>query len=254
MSSLFVKKNSLIKANIKFLALGIFSVLNGFFLSCSQLDREFSSNKPSFVQNQERSRVSDRQISGINPLELLKLEQVKQELELSTTQIENLKQINVEIDSKLAKSEAIVSPNIESVNSPDFQQAESSREQVAQILSQEQLSRFKQIALQVYGWAIMSKEEVTEILAITPEQNQELAGFRQQEQQKLRNYLQIPQSKNPNECQKVLVNNYEKLIETTQESNQKLSSILNEDQVQTLLYLQGEKFDLNLAEIPAVCP
>ena len=243
-----------IEVRSKFLAIRIFTMLTGLLVSCSQLGQEFSSDEPNFVQTQERSRVSERQIPGTNPLELLKLEQVQQELGLSKVQIEHLRQINAEIDSKLANSAEIVPPNPTSGNSPDFQQAERSREKVAQILNQEQLNRFKQIALQVYGWAIMSKEEVTEILAITPEQNQELDLFRDQNQQKLSNSLQITQSNDPKECQKVLVNNYQKLIETSQESNQKLVSILDEEQVQTLEYMQGEKFDLNLAEIPAICP
>lgn len=248
------KKNNLIRANIKFLMVGIFTALTSFSLSCNQLGQEFLSDEPNFVQTQERSRVSNRKIPGTNPLELLRLEQVKKELGLNSTQIELLGRIKVEIDSNLANSGGTAPPNPTSRNSTEFQQAERSREKVAQILSQEQLSRFKQIALQVYGWAIMSKEEVTEILAITPEQNQELALFRDQNEQKFKNSLQITQSNDPKECQKVLVSNYQKLIETSQERNQKLVSILDEEQVQTLQYMQGEKFDLNLAEIPAICP
>jgi hypothetical protein len=212
------------------------------------------SSNPNVVQAQERSRVSDQEIPGTNPLELLKLEQVQQELGLTTAQIEQLKQANAEIASKLANSGEIVQPNPRIGNSPDFKQAERGREMVAKILSQEQLDRFKQIALQVYGWAIMSKEEVTEILVITPEQNQKLDVFRDQNKQKLSNSLQIPKNNDPKECQKVLVNNYHKLIESSQENNQKLVSILAEDQVQTLAYMRGERFDLNLDKIPAICP
>jgi hypothetical protein len=216
------------------------------------LDQEFSSDQPNFVQAQERSKISERQIPGTNPLELLKLEQIQQELGLSKGQIAQLKQANIKIASKLTN----LPPNRPASlrNSQPRTQEENGREKVAQILTPEQLNRFKQITLQVYGWGILSKEEVTEILAITTEQNQELDLFRDQNQQMLSNSLQMTQSKDPEECQKVLVNNYQKLMETSQESYQKLISILDKEQVQTLEYMQGEKFNLNFAEIPAICP
>lgn len=245
------KKNKLIKANIKFLAIGIFTVLTGFLVYRTQLDRELSSDKANSVQAQEQSRVSERQIPGTNPLELLKLEQVQQELGLTREQMQHLGRSNVEIASKLSDS-AENRPAILR-NSQLRTQEENGREKVAKILNPEQLNRFKQISLQIYGWELMPKEEVTEILAITPEQEQKLQGFREPNKQKLSNYLQEFKSKNPQECQKVLVNNYQQLIQASQEINQQFLSILKQDQVQTLEYMQGEKFELNLNKIPAIC-
>ncbi len=247
------KKNKLIKANIEFLAIGIFTILiTGFFLSCSQLDRKFSSNEPNFLQTQEKSRVSEQQIPGTNPLELLKLEQLQQELGLTNEQIAQLKQSNAEITSKLTYLPENRPASLR--NSQLRTQEENGRGKVAKILNPEQLNRFKQISLQIYGWELMPKEEVTEILAITPEQEQKLQGFREPNKQKISNSLQEFKSENPQECQKVLVNNYRQLIQASQEINQQFLSILNQDQVETLEYMLGEKFELNLKEIPAICP
>jgi outer membrane receptor for Fe3+-dicitrate len=234
MSILLIKKGKKLSLIISLLILT--------FLGCSKQSADLASD-PNLVQAQERNRTPDRQIPGTNPLELLKLEQVQQELGLTNAQIDQLRQANAEIASKLTNS-----------GLPSKQLADQAREKVAQILSQDQLNRFKQIAFQIHGWAIMSKEEVTEILVITPEQEQKLQVFREQNKDKLNNSLQVVNNRNPQECQKVLVNNYQKLMAASQESNQKLASILTADQLKILTYIKGEKFELNLTKIPAICP
>lgn len=248
--SLLLKKN-LIKVTLKFLMLGIFSLSTGFFVFCTQLGKQLLSEQPNSAQAQEQSRVLEEQIPATNPLELLKLEQVQQELKLTREQIEQLKQTDTEISSELTKI-AENRPSI-LINSQPRTQEEKGREKVAQILTPEQLNRFKQISLQIYGWKLMSKEEVTEILAITPQQEAKLQVFREQNKQKLSNSLREFKSKNPQECRKVVVDNYQKLIQASQESNRQLLSILEKDQIQTLEYMKGEKFTLNFDKIPAIC-
>jgi hypothetical protein len=187
---------------------------------------------------------SERPIPGTNALELMKLKQVQDELGLTEQQIEELKQVEGGVNRTPDSSE----------RDPGAQQeGQTGRDKVTQILTEEQLQRFSQILLQVYGVSLMPEADVTEALSITPEQNEKLNELRAKNKEKLRNSLERPSSNDPEVCKQVWANNYQKIMDAAKDSNLKIYSILKEDQVKTLEATKGEKFELDLTKAPPLC-
>jgi hypothetical protein len=156
-----------------------------------------------------------------------------------------LKEVEVQVDR---------TPSDKSSSHPGDQEGkQTGREKVTAILSEEQLERFAQILLQIYGVSLMPEEDVTEVLSITPEQNDKLNELRQQNRDKLKNSLERVQSNDPDECLQIWTDNYQKIIDAGKQSNLKIYSILKEDQVKTLEATKGEKFELDLTKLPPIC-
>jgi Spy/CpxP family protein refolding chaperone len=195
------------------------------------------------VATQEKTPI--RPIPGTNPLELMKIKQIQDELALTEEQMNQLKEVEVQVDR---------TPSDKSSSHPGDQEGkQTGREKVTAILSEEQLERFAQILLQIYGVSLMPEEDVTEVLSITPEQNDKLNELRQQNRDKLKNSLERVQSNDPDECLQIWTDNYQKIIDAGKQSNLKIYSILKEDQVKTLEATKGAKFELDLTKLPPIC-
>lgn len=114
----------------------------------------------------------------------------------------------------------------------EYQEKSKARgEEVAKLLSKEQLARLDQISLQVRGTNALGDEAVAKTLSLTDEQKQKLADVRRESGEKMR---EIGRGEGAQE----------KRAELTKETNEKTLAVLTEAQRDQFAKMQGEKLDL----------
>lgn len=183
---------------------------------------------------------------GADPLQLLLVEEVQQELELTDTQTEALEAIAHEAYSSLAQT----SRGIQEEQALEDHIDEFS-EQVAQTLNEEQLERFRGIVLQLNGLSAEPTAPQTrgttrlDPLELTPEQQQRLDTLSEVTEQTLRQGFVSTRSSDPDAICTTVEANREKLESIRAARATAAEEVLTDEQQATLEQIKGEPFELD---------
>jgi hypothetical protein len=221
------------------------------FSACSLWIKPPLLPKTSLMAAENIRSSSTQRIPGANPLELLKLTQVRSELELDQQQINKLHSLESRFYSKLEPPE-----NPEADQNPvgAYQEKRSYEENqrlITQLLTPKQMDRFKEIVLQVYGWGTITPEELDEILVLTSQQKKEIETIRISLQQQLKTALKIPDS--PQKCESTVKANFQQLAAINQNTEIQMKQVLTAKQYKVFNDLRGGNFTLNLDNLAYLC-
>lgn len=197
---------------------------------------------------------------GASPLELMQNTQVSQELKLTPDQLAQIDQTNQKFRKTIEQATAGV--NWASLKGNEAKQKEiqdrmnaeiqTARDEITQILTPEQLTRFKEISLQVYGFGILSYDQFTQELALTTEQQTNLDTLRQDTAEKIRANLEPPQDNSPDALERAKESNKTRAEQILKESNQQAVNVLTAEQKSQLETLKGQPFNLDTSQQPSV--
>ena len=211
-----------------------------------------------------RSMLEGSDRPGASPMDLLQNPQVKKELNMTQEQSAKLQQIR----SKQKEESHQTFSNLDfgqldanqreqklSEMSEQLQKkARATQKEVTSIFKPEQLQRFKEITLQLYGWGLLTSNQFIKELQITPQQQQQLVDLHKQTLRQASMNWPTPVNNTP-EAQQVAREAYrQKMDLITRQSNQQALVILTPEQQKTLETLKGKKFELDPTRIPQAEP
>ena len=178
---------------------------------------------------------------GSDPLQLLLLSsQVQKELGLSSTQIQQLQQINKQVRSSLASSTRSANPKADLEN-----KTREAQSQVSEVLQPRQLARFREILYQVNAYDAAREQSAS--LGLTQEQQQKIANDRQATNNNLRgkftNVARTRGASNPEASCNAVKTNRAALDSVWQQSGI-TRGILSSEQQASLDQLKGKTFAL----------
>ncbi|MEN9214098.1 MAG: Spy/CpxP family protein refolding chaperone [Gloeomargarita sp. DG02_4_bins_56] len=189
--------------------------------------------------------------SGTDPLELFQNPQIKKELALTDEQAAKIKAISEQFrkDARALVSGlnlAQMEPNerakkLDEIKDQMEKEIGDARNEVGQVLTPDQLKRFKEITLQIYGFGILSYEHFIEELKLTPEQQAQLKKLRDDTWTSMRVNLKVPQKGADN--RQIIATNRKRMDQILLDSNAKALAILTPEQQKILDTLKGKKFD-----------
>lgn len=191
---------------------------------------------------------------GTDPLQLLQVEQVKKELKLSEDQIAKLKKIS---DDLYASTRQQFGEKGQPFADADARAAvekhvTAARDQVAKVLDEAQISRFKEIILQVCGWDALTDKETAEALKLTSEQQNKIGKIATDSGEKMRGKFEVPRGGNAEERAKVMSANAKKMQTIFDDSDTVAKGVLTDDQQKTLEKMRGKPFKLDPAQLKPV--
>lgn len=208
-----------------------------------------SSPPPSSSPNRTPPPHPDVERPGMSPLELLQLEQVQKELGLTQEQMDKLKKLAEQQPPppQNQRSRGLgQQPPITAEQEQVFaQQAQAMRQQIEEVLDQEQLNRLRGFLIQANGFIPELNRARTrgnapdDPLKLTPEQREKIADIQAQTQQSARNALQTARTRGNNPA-----STCQKLEEINEQSTEEIMSVLSQEQQEALEELQGPKLDL----------
>ncbi len=189
--------------------------------------------------------------SGTDPLELFQNPQIKQELGISEEQATKIKAIG---DQFRTDARALVAGlNLEQLEPTERdkklneikdemeKEIGEARNEVSEVLTPEQLKRFKEITLQIYGFGILSYENFVEELKLTPEQQAQLKKLRDDTWSNMRVNLKVPEQ--GADSKQLIATNRKRMDQILQDSNAKALAVLTPEQQKLVDTLKGAKFD-----------
>lgn len=187
---------------------------------------------------------------GADPLQLLHVEKVQQELKLTEEQIGKIGEISAKVHAAVAaefgspgdKSEAQIREAVE-------KSVTDARDEVADVLDDGQLDRFKEIVLQVLGWGALADREIAEVLQLSGEQQEKIEKLAHESAEKMRGGFEVPRSADPAERRKVLEANAGKMDSIFGDADTTVEAVLTPEQQVTLETLRGKPFQLDRADI-----
>ncbi|WP_041933089.1 hypothetical protein [Gloeothece verrucosa] len=195
-----------------------------------------------------------------DPLELLQSDQLKTELKITPDQETKIKQITQDFRGKLQQIYGNVNLNglppaeqskkLEEVSGPVQEEINKTRQEIGKVLSPNQVKRFKEITLQIYGFGVLNSDQYAQDLKLTDEQQKKIGTIRTQMISKMRTSWQIPPS-DKQEKEKVIDTNRKVMEGIIKESNDEVLAVLTPDQKKSLESLKGEKFDFKPPAPPA---
>lgn len=195
-----------------------------------------------------------------DPLELLQSDQLKQELNITQEQSGKIQQITQDFRGKLKQTYDGLnlsglppqeqSQKLQEVSGQVQQEVDKARQEIGKVLTPEQVNRFKQITLQIYGFGVLSSDQFTQELKITADQQKQLEDIRQSVVEKMRASWEVPPS-DPQKRNEVIEVNRKRMEQILKESNDQAKAVLTPDQQQTLKTLEGEKFNFIPPSPPA---
>jgi Spy/CpxP family protein refolding chaperone len=178
---------------------------------------------------------------GSDPLQLLQLPKVQQELQLTEEQIQKLKAIDTGTRERLRQR----------TRGADLErQVQQTRQQVADVLKPQQLARFRGILLQVNGWEPESPpprsrgQNVRNPIELSPQQRQQLTTLQEQTNQRIRGNVTRTRSSDPAAICQTVNANRQRIEPIRQASQQQALEALTPEQRATLDKLKGEPFEL----------
>lgn len=203
--------------------------------------------------------------AGTDPIELIQNPQIKKELNITEDQISKLQQL--ESDFRKEMQTSFAGMTIEKLKGLDEAQKKEleekvrkqvgeARDQVGTILKPEQLERFKQINLQIYGFGVLSFDHFSKDLKLTEAQEKELRELQRTTFQKIRANLDVPEEgkADAETLKQIVAQNRKRTEEIFKGSNEKALAVLTADQKQLLEKLKGNKFELDPAQLPSPSP
>lgn len=194
---------------------------------------------------------------GINPVALLKLSQVQQELDLTDWQIKELSKLQQNLQQELTQvyHQSKPSSSWTDANKRQFfmkvQEVSSSKnKQLTQILRPPQFTRLREIMIQVYGWQSLNQNETVELLKLTKDQQNRLRKISEETNQQVIKSFQVPPDQKSPTCPKIMEENRKKLEQIRKSSQKKADQVLSAQQKQLIQTLQGNPFNLNIGSLP----
>lgn len=191
---------------------------------------------------------------GTDPLSLMQNPQIKQELKLTDEQVAQIKTVEQEFRESLKKEFSGIDwksldakardQKFTEVTEKTKQQIQSTRDKVGKIFTPDQLKRFKEITLQIYGFGALSYDQFTDDLKLTSDQQKQLGDIRDQLGKKIRANLTVPQGNDQDAMKKAIADNRKRTEQILQASNQQAIAILTPDQQKNLEKLRGQEFKL----------
>jgi Spy/CpxP family protein refolding chaperone len=195
--------------------------------------------------------------SGSDPLQMLQLPQVKKELNLTDDQVNKIKQVETDFRSEI--SNAISKQNLKELDpkkNPEKveelrkqldTQIQKTRKELSSVLSTDQLKRFKEISLQVYGWGPLTQADFAEDLKLTQEQQTKLVALREDMNDKIKEAWTTPTSSDAKEQSKTISENRTKIEKVITDINNQALDVLTADQKTALTKLKGKEFKLDVS-------
>lgn len=233
---------------VKLISLITFSIV---FSACSLLPKPPLSPPSQSIAAEENNSKLNQRIPGGNPLELLKLPQIQTELKLSKDQINQLQTLEKKVQPQVKPPDQVDS---EQKPVPAHQQKrlqEENQRLMAQLLIPEQMTRFRELVLQVYGWATISPEEFNGILALSSEQKKQIEPIRMAFQDKMKSNMEMPT--NLEQCESTVKSNFEAIKEISESTETQIKSIITPEQEKVFNDLKGADFILNLEQVALLC-
>ncbi|MCM2359249.1 MAG: hypothetical protein NDI77_13960 [Geobacteraceae bacterium] len=188
----------------------------------------------------------------VAPLQLLQRKEIADELGLTGSQLDNIKEADQQFNAglkewldKQAGSAAFSQQRKEKAGGLDMdiaKQVGETRKKVAEILKQGQLRRMRSISLQMYGLWVIPIKDMQELLRLTTTQEAKLDGIRAQLFRKINDASDAPvKPSSPVQCKIVAVNN-EKIRSLVVQSERAAYEILSPEQKETLEKMKGKPF------------
>jgi Spy/CpxP family protein refolding chaperone len=198
---------------------------------------------------------------GTDPLQLLQNSQIQQELNISSEQNTKLASLEQEFRSKINQTVADINLNdlsseeqeakLKEIRATLSEETAATRNELETILSPDQVKRMRGIFLQVYGWGVLTRYELAEDLQLTTEQQKQLDDIEQDMLTKMRTNWEVPPEDNPQERNKVIAQNRQKMEQIIKNSNEQSLAVLTPEQQQKLETIKGEKFELDPKSLPS---
>lgn len=199
--------------------------------------------------------------TGTDPLQMLQLQQIRQELGITAEQLAQIQKIETDFKAEVrslvagvdwqALDEQQREAKIKELMPKIRTSAEGVRTQISEVLDDAQEKRYKEILLQVYGWGVMSYELFGPDLGITAEQEAKLDSLSDEMVQTMQDNWEVPQGETAEQRRAVISANSQKMQQILQAYNQKALEVLTPEQQQKLETLKGAKFELNRESLPA---
>jgi hypothetical protein len=188
---------------------------------------------------------------GSDPMQLLLSASAIQSLGLSSAQVQQLRQLGEQMragGSSRTRGGDPATQQASATRGQLEQQVQSTRSQLAEILSSQQLSRLQQIVLQVDPTG-MADPEVEKRLDLTPAQKTQLVNLQEQQLSALASTFKPVRSRSGQggavaTCQAADANRAA-LSPVIQQSTSRSRGMLNSEQQQTLSSLQGSPLSLS---------
>ena len=198
---------------------------------------------------------------GTDPLQLLQNSQIQQELDISDEQNAKLIGLEKEFRSKIDQTISGVKlqelykeeqkPERERIQGEIQQHIQETRTELETILQPDQLKRMRGIFLQIYGWGVLTRYDLSEDLKLTSEQEEKLDNIEEQMLAKMQANWEVPPKNNPQERNKVIAQNRQRMEQIIKNSNEESLAILTPEQKQNLETIKGEKFELDPNLLPS---
>jgi hypothetical protein len=197
---------------------------------------------------------------GTDPIELLQLKQVREELKITDEQLAKIKEIDQNFRAEIKQTVSGV--NLEELDPQEEDEKISEllvemktatdkvRTELGEVLQPEQLDRFREIILQIYGWGVLTYDDFAESLGITQQQLEQLDILRDDMVQEMRDTWQVPDADTAEERKKILSANNQKMQAILTSYNDKATAVLTEEQKKNLETLKGEQFQLDRQQLP----
>lgn len=198
-----------------------------------------------------------------DPLGLIQNSQIKKELNLTEDQSTKIKEIEKDFRTAVKKrvsgvtfkglDETQQEAKIKEIRKNLDKEIQATREKVTTVLKPEQQTRWKQIGLQIYGWGVLTKDDYSSDLQLTPAQEEKMNQLSDEMITKMRANWQNPNnSQQPRE--QVIASNRQRLEQIVKNTNEGALDILTTEQKKKLETLKGEKFTLDPKSLPSPTP
>jgi len=204
--------------------------------------------------------VAGRGFGGGSALNLLRLEQVRKELELLPDQTEKLTQLAEKLRSDLRErfsglrelSQEERQAKLQELREELQKRNEKLEGEVKKILLPHQLTRLEEIRLQLMGLRALQDPKVVEALGITEEQQKEMQEIQQAAREKMgslfeqmRGLRELSEEKRAAKREEMR----KQFQEARQGTEKKLLGVLSDEQKETFEKMKGEPFELDLSAL-----
>jgi Spy/CpxP family protein refolding chaperone len=193
-----------------------------------------------------------------DPLELLENSQIKKELNITDEQSAEIKKLDEEFRAKL--KEKVAGVKIEELKGDDAKikakyteidkESQSFREKIGKVLKPEQITRMKQIYLQIYGFGPLTSSDYSAELKLTDEQNSKIKTIQEDLFTNMKASWTTPTGSD-DEKNQTIANNRKQMEQILKQSNDDTLAVLTDEQKKTLETLKGTEFKLDPTTLPS---
>jgi Spy/CpxP family protein refolding chaperone len=193
-----------------------------------------------------------------DPLELLENSQIKKELNITDEQSAEIKKLDEEFRAKL--KEKVAGVKIEELKGDDAKikakyteidkESQSFREKIGKVLKPEQITRMKQIYLQIYGFGPLTSSDYSAELKLTDEQNSKIKTIQEDLFTNMKASWTTPTGSD-DEKKQTIANNRKQMEQILKQSNDDTLAVLTDEQKKTLETLKGTEFKLDPTTLPS---